>query len=360
MTAGPIPLPLRAELRGLVPYGAPQLDVPVRLNVNENPHPPGDDVVADIAAAVTSVAGSLNRYPDREAVELRTALAGYLGHGLTPDNLWAANGSNELMLQLLQAFGGPQGKALVFVPTYSMYPEYARNSLTPIVTGARADDFTVDAVAAVELIQAERPTIVLLASPNNPTGTALRLETVAAICAATTGIVVVDEAYSEFRRDGTPSALQLLAAYPHLVVTRTMSKAFALAGARLGYLAADPAVVDALRIVRLPYHLSSVTQAVALTALKHRNELLATVEELRRERDATVTWLRANDLAVADTDANFVMFGRFEDRHEVWQGLLRRGVLIRETGPVGWLRVSIGTAGEMSAFRGALLEVLDR
>ncbi len=356
--AAPAGLPLRAELRGLVPYGAPQVDVPVRLNVNENPYPPSDLVVADIAAAVAGAAHTLNRYPDREAVQLRTALAGYLGHHLTSDNVWVANGSNELMLHLLQAFGGPRGKALVFEPTYSMYPEYARTSLTPLVTGNRAEDFTVDMTGAVELVRAEQPTVVLLTSPNNPTGTALDLETVAAICDAATGVVVVDEAYAEFRRDGTASALRLCSAYRHLVVTRTMSKAFALAGARLGYLAADRAVVDSLRVVRLPYHLSSVTQAVALTALRHRGELLGRVDELRRERDATVQWLRGNGLAVAETDANFVMFGQFEDRHRVWQGLLGRGVLIRETGPDGWLRVSIGTTEEMTSFRAALLEVL--
>jgi histidinol-phosphate aminotransferase len=171
---------------------------------------------------------------------------------------------------------------------------------------------------------------------------------------------VVDEAYAEFARPATPSALELLARYPRLAVVRTMSKAFALAGARLGYLAADPAVIESLLIVRLPYHLSALTQAAARAALAHSGELLATVAVLRAERDAAVSWLRALDLAVADSDANFVMFGEFGDRHAVWQGMLDRGVLIRETGPPGWLRVTIGTPAEMTAFRDALGAVLDR
>jgi len=209
----------------------------------------------------------------------------------------------------------------------------------------------------LELLARHQPSVVLLASPNNPTGTALPLADVAAICAAAPGVVVVDEAYAEFRRAGVPSALELLADFPHrLAVTRTMSKAFALAGGRLGYLAADPAVVDALRIVRLPYHLSATSQIVARVALAHADELLATVAALRDERDATVAWLRAEGFHAADSDANFVLFGTFDDRHAVWQRLLDRGVLIRETGPDGWLRVSIGTPEEMAAFRTALQE----
>jgi histidinol-phosphate aminotransferase len=200
---------------------------------------------------------------------------------------------------------------------------------------------------------------VLLASPNNPTGTALPLETVLAILDAAPGIVVVDEAYAEFRRKGTPSALELLPDHPRLVVTRTMSKAFAFAGGRLGYLAADRAIVDAVRIVRLPYHLSAVTQAVAQVALAHADELLHAVDELRTERDATVDWLRDLGLQAVDSDANFVLFGTFADRHAVWQALLDRGILIRETGPDGWLRVSIGTAAEMMAFRAALEEIVN-
>jgi len=353
-------LPLRPELRGLEPYGAPQLDVPVRLNTNENPYPPSDIVVADIAAAAARVAAGLNRYPDREASALRADLAAYLGHGLTASQVWAANGSNEVMLQLLQAFGGPGRTALSFAPTYSMYPEYARDTHTRWVTGRRADDFSLDLDAAEVMIASERPSVVLLASPNNPTGTALPLEQIEAVYDAAPGVVVVDEAYAEFRHPETPSALRLLPGRPRLVVTRTMSKAFALAGGRLGYLAADPAVVDAVRIVRLPYHLSALSQEVARVALRHADELLGEVDKLRAQRDDLVAELRGLGLRVADSDANFVLFGSFDDRHAVWQSLLDRGVLIRETGPPGWLRVSIGRPEEMMEFVNALREVVGR
>ncbi|HEU5456745.1 MAG TPA: histidinol-phosphate transaminase [Nocardioides sp.] len=351
--------PLREELRGIEPYGAPQLDVPVRLNVNENPYPPSDEVVEDVASAVAETATHLNRYPDRELTDLRAALAEYLGHGVRPEQVWAANGSNEVMLQLLQAFAGPGRTAVSFAPTYSMYPEYARVTNTRWVVGHREEDFSLDLDHARGVIGDNRPAVVLLPSPNNPTGTALPPEAVTGLCeAAGEGLVVIDEAYGEFRRDGTPSALELLPRHRNLVVTRTMSKAFALAGARLGYLAAAPEICDALRIVRLPYHLSAVTQAVALAALRHAPQLLGKVADLRAERDATVTWLRDQGLTVADSDANYALFGSFADRHAVWQALLDRGVLIRETGPDGWLRVSIGTAEEMGTFRKALTEVL--
>ena len=351
--------PLRDELRGLEPYGAPQLDVPVQLNVNENPYPPGPEVAGDIAACVAETVGTLNRYPDREFTRLRAALADYLGHGVVPEQVWAANGSNEVMLQLLQAFGGPGRSVLSFAPTYSMYPEYARDSHTEWVTGHREEDFSLDLDHARSLVEERRPSVVLLPSPNNPTGTALPPEAVTTLCEAVgEGIIVVDEAYGEFRRAGTPSALELLPRHRNLVVTRTMSKAFALAGARVGYLAADPAIVDAIRVVRLPYHLSAVTQAVALAALRHAPALLARVDDLRGERDRTVAWLRDRGLRVAESDANYCLFGTFEDRHAVWQGLLDRGVLIREVGPDGWLRVSIGTPEEMTAFQEALSAVM--
>ena len=352
-------VPVRDELRELEPYGAPQIHDVVNLNVNENPYAPSADVVADIARSVGEAAARLNRYPDREATELRGALADYLGHGLNADRIWAANGSNEVMLQVLQAFGGPGRTAVSFAPTYSMYPEYARDTNTRWVTGQREADFTVDPDRAVTLIRDEQPSVVLLASPNNPTGTALPLDTVKAVLDVAPGVVVIDEAYAEFRRAGTPTALELLDEYPRLLVTRTMSKAFALAGGRLGYLAADAAIVDALRIVRLPYHLSSVSQATALAALRNSAELLARVDELRAARDDLAAWLRARGHEVAESDANFVLFGRFPDRHAVWQGLVDRGVLIRETGPEGWLRVSVGTPDEMSMFHQALEEVTE-
>ncbi len=355
----PLPdwVPIRDDLRGYEPYGAPQIPDVINLNVNENPYGPGAAVVADIAEAVRIAATGLNRYPDREAGQLRSALAAYLQHGLTADRVWAANGSNEVMLQILQAFGGPGRTALSFAPTYSMYPEYARDTHTRWVTGTREEDFTIDVDRALELIAAEQPDVVLLTSPNNPTGTALPLATVRAVLEAAPGVVVVDEAYAEFRREGTPTALAVLDEYPRLLVSRTMSKAFALAGGRLGYVAADAAIIDALRIVRLPYHLSAVTQAVAVAALAHSDELLERVDEIRSSRDELATWLKGEGHEVADSDANFVLFGRFADRHAIWQGMVDRGVLIRETGPEGWLRVSVGTPAENTIFKQALREV---
>ncbi len=351
-------LPLRPELKDVQPYGAPQLDVPVRLNVNENPYPPSRQVARAISEATFTAAGSLNRYPDRDALGLRTDLAAYLGHGLSTEHVWAANGSNEVMQQVLHAFGGPGRSMLTFGPTYSMYSEYARTTVTHYVDVGRKADFTVDIDAALAAIDQHQPGIVVVASPNNPTGTAVGLQTIQMICDAAPGIVVVDEAYAEFRRAGTPSALSLLADCHHLAVTRTMSKAFALAGARVGYLAASAEFVDALRVVRLPYHLSSVTQAVARVALAYRDEMMSRVDKLRSERDKTTEWLRESGLHVPDSDANFVLFGVFADRHLVWQHLLDRGVLVRETGPDGWLRVSIGTPQEMMVFRDALVDVL--
>jgi histidinol-phosphate aminotransferase len=354
--------PLRDELRGVEPYGAPQLDVPVQLNTNENPYGPSALVIADIAATVAQACVDLNRYPDRDFDELRDALAAYLadesGVQLVRAQIWAANGSNEVMLHLLQAFGGPGRTAMSFAPTYSMYPEYARDTHTTWVQGHRHEDFSFDFEHAANLIAEHRPTVVLLPSPNNPTGTALPHDVIGRLAELVgDGVLVIDEAYAEFRRSGTPSALELLGQYPNLVVTRTMSKAFAAAGLRLGYLGADARICDALRVVRLPYHLSTTTQATALASLRHADELLAAVASLSAERDDLVEWLRAAGFEVADSDANFVMFGRFENRHAIWERLLDHGVLIREVGPEGWLRVSVGTPDEMDAFKRALKEV---
>ncbi len=353
-------LPLRDDLRGRSPYGAPQLDVPVVLNTNENPHPPSARLAKALAEAVADTALGLNRYPDRDAVRLREGLAAYLGHGLTADQVWAANGSNEVLQQILQAFGGPGRAAMGFEPSYSMHPIISRGTGTAWVSVPRGADFRVDVDAALAAIAEHQPSVVFLTSPNNPTGTALDLADTERVLAAAPGVVVVDEAYAEFRREGTPSALSLLPDHPRLIVSRTMSKAFALAGARVGYLAAHPAVVDALQLIRLPYHLSAVTQTVALTALDHADELLAAVADLRAERDSLVAWLRGQGFSVAESDANFVLFGEFEDRTRVWQDMLDQQVLIRETGPPGWLRVSVGTPQEMAAFRRALLRATGR
>jgi histidinol-phosphate aminotransferase len=350
-------LPLRDDLRGLSPYGAPQLDVPVRLNTNENPHPPSADVVADIARAAAGAASSLNRYPDREALALRTDLAGYLGHGLTAQSVWAANGSNEVLQQLLQAFGGPGRRALGFEPSYSMHRLIALATSTGWVTAQRdPDDFHLDVATATRAVVEHRPDVVFLCSPNNPTATALDAAVVEAVYDAAPGMVIVDEAYAEFSH--RPTLLPLLAGRERLVVTRTMSKAFALAGARVGYLAADPAVVDALRLVRLPYHLSSVTQATARAALAHATELLGTVDQVKQQRDRLVDSLRGLGLDVIDSDANFVLFGRFADQRAVWEQLLGAGILVRDVGLPGWLRVTAGLEHEVDAFLLAVKEIV--
>ena len=349
-------LPLREDLRGLSPYGAPQLDVAIRLNTNENPYPPPPELVADVARSVAAVAADLNRYPDREAEELRTALAAYLGDGITTEQVWAANGSNEILQQLLMAFGGAGRSALGFVPSYTMHHLIAQATGTAWNATQRQDDFSLDPARVREEIAAVRPDIVFLCSPNNPTGTALDPAVVDAALETAPGMVVVDEAYAEFSRQ--PSLLPKLAGHRRLVITRTMSKAFAFAGARVGYLAASPDVVAVLRLVRLPYHLSALTQAAALAALRHSDATLAQVAQLRQDRDRLTAELRALDLEVVESDANFVLFGRFDDQAKVWQGLLDEGILVRDVGLPGWLRVSIGTTQECQTFVDALRKVL--
>lgn len=354
-------LPLRDNLRGQSPYGAPQLEVRHLLNTNENTHPVPQVVVDAIGAAVLDAAASLNRYPDREFTELRQRLASYLGHGLTEDNIWTANGSNEVLQQILQAFGGPDRKILSFPPTYSMYPLLASGTNTEYIAGIRADDFTLSPESAAQQVKDTQPNIVFLCSPNNPTGTALGLDVVEAVYEASqefNTIVVVDEAYEEFSLDTTKSALTLLDGRERLIISRTMSKAFALAGARVGYLATSPQVTDALRLVRLPYHLSAITQAAANAALQHVDVLLATVDEIKAQRNRIVDELRQMGLKPAVSDSNFVFFGWFEDAHAIWQGLLDRGVLIRDVGIPHHLRVTAGTEEETTAFLVALREVI--
>jgi histidinol-phosphate aminotransferase len=353
-------LPLRDDLRGRAPYGAPQLDVPVRLNTNENSYDVPDEVATAIVEAVRVEAGRLNRYPDREFTALRGDLAGYLGHGLAPEQIWAGNGSNEVQQHLLQAFGGPGRLAIGFTPAYSMHPIISAGTSTGWVDGVRGragGPFDLDAADAAAQVAEHHPDVVFLCSPNNPTGTALSLDVVRAVYDACDGLVVVDEAYAEFARPGTASALLLLPGRERLVVTRTMSKAFALAGARLGYLAADPAVCDALRLVRLPYHLSALTQAAARAALAHAPVLLSTVEAIKAQRDRIVGALPGLGLSPVPSDANFVLFGGLDDERAAWQALLEQGVLIRDVGIAHHLRVTAGTPTETGAFLEAMAAV---
>jgi histidinol-phosphate aminotransferase len=344
-------LPIRDDLRGLAPYGAPQLDVPVKLNTNENPWPPPPMLVEDLVNAVLKAATRLNRYPDREATELRGRLADYLGHGLDASRVWAANGSNEVLQHLLLAFGGPGRTAMGFEPSYSMHRLIALSTGTQWVAGEQ-DIRTGLGRAAVEQVREAAPDLLFVCSPNNPTGVPLDPALLVELVDAAPGMVVVDEAYAEF--SSAPSALELLGGRPRLVVTRTMSKAFAFAGARVGYLAADPAVVDALHLVRLPYHLSALTQAAALAALRHADDTLATVAKVRAERDRLVAALRERGHEVVDSDANFLLVGEFTDARAVWQGLVEHGVLVRDVGLPGWLRVTAGLPREGDAFLAAL------
>ncbi|TVS84453.1 histidinol-phosphate transaminase [Mycobacterium helveticum] len=346
-------LPLRADLRGKSPYGAPQLQVPVRLNTNENPHPPSTALVEDVTRSVRAAAAELHRYPDRDAVALRRDLAGYLtaqtGTRVGVENVWAANGSNEILQQLLQAFGGPGRTAIGFVPSYSMHPIIADATRTAWIEAPRADDFSLDVDKAVAAIAENKPDVVFVASPNNPSGQSISLPDLRRLLDAVPGILIVDEAYGEF--SAQPSAVSLVGQYPtRLVVTRTMSKAFAFAGGRLGYLVATPAVIDALLLVRLPYHLSSVTQAAARAALRHAGDTLGSVAALVAERERVTKSLRDMGFRVIPSDANFVLFGEFADAPAAWQRYLDAGVLIRDVGIAGYLRATTGLAAENDAF----------
>ncbi|GAC50793.1 histidinol-phosphate aminotransferase [Gordonia aichiensis NBRC 108223] len=346
-------LPIRENLRGKTAYGAPQLKVPVVLNTNENPHPPSAELIADVAEAARAAAAELHRYPDRDAVALRTDLAAYLsaatGTYLGVENLWAANGSNEILQQLLMAFGGPGRSAVGFVPSYSMHPIISDGTDTTWLECKRNADFSLDIDYAVGEITARRPDVVFVTSPNNPTGASIPNEGLRAIVDAAPGIVIVDEAYGEFSEQ--PSAVELIDEFPaKVVVSRTMSKAFAFAGGRLGYLAASPAIVDALQLVRLPYHLSVLTQAAARAALRHSEETLGGVAKIIAERKRVVAELEKSGFDVVDSDANFVLFGRFADAPASWQRYLDDGVLIRDVGIPAHLRVTIGLVDENDAF----------
>lgn len=361
-------LPLRDDLRGRSPYGAPVIDVPVRLNVNENSFAVPAEVTAEIHARIADITASLNRYPDREFSGLRDLLAGYLtgvvrGEGaadlaITPDMVWAANGSNEVLFHILQAFGGPGRTVLGFTPSYSMHPLITRSTGADWVEVPRGEGFAITAEAAWRAIDEHDPDVVFLCTPNNPTGNRTPLDVIEAVCDAARGIVIVDEAYAEFAGPDFQSALALLPGRPRLVVSRTMSKAFAFAGARVGYAAADPALIDGLRLVRMPYHLSTLTQAAAEAALQHPDALLAGVHELSRQRDRMVEELRALGFGVIESDANFVLFSGVSDPSLVWQRLVDRGVLIRDVGIPGSLRVNAGTPEETTAFLTAVGDIL--
>lgn len=347
-------LPIRDDLRGLTPYGAPQLEVPVRLNVNENAYRVPEAVALDIVQEVARALPEANRYPDREFDALRASFAAYLGHGVAPEQIWAGNGSNEVLQHVLQAFGGPGRSLLSFTPTYSMYPLLARGVGMEWIGVPRGEGFTITPEAVRAAIEEHDPDVVFLCAPNNPTGTAIPLETVRAAAEAARGIVLVDEAYAEFAHDRSQTALSLLDEHPRLLVSRTMSKAFAFAGIRVGYLAAHSAVVDALRLVRLPYHLSAITQAAAVAALRHADEMLSRVDALRAQRDRIVDELADLGYDPYPSDANFVLVGGVADPRATFEALLARGILVRDVGLPGTLRITAGTEAETTALLEAM------
>lgn len=348
-------LPLRDDLRGKAPYGAPMNPVKYALNVNENTHPVPEGVRQAILAEISQALESVNRYPDREFTALRASLAEYASHervagAIDPDMVWAANGSNEVIQQVLQAFGGPGRSVLGFPPSYSMHPIIAESTGTSWSVGSRESDFSLTPAGVQSAIRLTTPNLVFLCAPNNPTGTPVSLETIEAAYDATDGIVLVDEAYVEFRPEGAPTASELLPGRERLVISRTMSKAFAFAGARVGYLLADPAAIDALRLVRLPYHLSGITQAAALGALQHAEIMLSMVSDIREQRDRLLRELPELGFTVRESAANFVLFGGIDDPQQLFQDLLEHDILIRDVGIEGHLRVTAGTEEETTVF----------
>ena len=360
-------LPVRSDLVGLKPYGAPHLNVPVQLNVNENAYPLPDVVVESMRAAVDDHFAGLNRYPDREFTALREHLVTYLNGvneragdtvELDPSMIWAANGSNEVLSHIVQAFGGPGRTVLGFTPSYSMHPLITTGTGAEWQHVERKDDFTLDADTVAAEVARANPDIVCLCTPNNPTGTSIGLDVIEAAYDNCAGIVIVDEAYAEFSRPAKSSAMTLLEGRPRLVVSRTMSKAFACAGLRLGYAIAAPELIDVLRLVRLPYHLSEITQVLACTALEHEEVLLGNVDRLIDSRNRMSAHLAEAGFTVHDSDSNFVLFGNIASPADLWQKLLDRGVIIRDIGIANHARVNAGTEEETEAFLSAIDEIL--
>ena len=360
--AWPSWLPLRDNLRPLSPYGAPQVPARASLNTNENPYPPSPALQKAITDAVAKVSSDLNRYPDRDATILRTKLAEYIneqsGTKFSADNLWAANGSNEIIQSIFLAFA--RGSVLGFTPSYSMHPLIAKVTGATWIDGKRNADFSLNTADAVAEIQKHKPTLTFITTPNNPTGGAVTIDSIQILADAAKsvgGLLVVDEAYAEFSQE--ISAVTLITNNPHVIVIRTMSKAFAFAGARVGYLVSDVSVKDAMMIVRLPYHLSALTQAAAEVAIDHRSELLAGVTYLIESRAIVVQALHDLGLTTIPSSANFVLFTGFkQDAPQLWAALLEKGVLIRDVGLSGYLRVTIGNEAENNLFISALKELI--
>jgi len=342
----------RPGLREVEPYAAPQLDVRARLNTNECPYPLPDAFREDLAEAIRGLA--LNRYPEREADVLRGRLAELHGHPV--EGTWVANGSNEVIQQLMLAYGGTGRRIVVFDPTYGLHGRLAWVAGSEVVRIPLEQPWVITSEHVAEALD-RGPDVIFVCSPNNPTGNAQPVEIVAELAARGDALVVVDQAYVEF---GGESAMGLIEAHPSVVVVRTFSKAFALAGARIGYCFGSPEVIEDLRRVRLPYHVSALTQAAGITALDHRADALAILETIRAERDRILAALPRLGVEAFPSEANFVLFRTPRPTEQVWKDLLDRGVLVRDFGRVmpGCLRVTAGTPEEVDLFLSALEEVL--
>lgn len=351
-------IPARDDLRALEGYHSVQVDVRVRLNTNESPEPPPAAFRDAVAAEVSRV--EWHRYPDRAAVDLRRAIAEF--HGVDPAQIFVANGSNEVLQTVLLAYAGPGRIVATFEPTYQMHAQIARVTGATVVEGDRAADFTLDPAEVARVIGEHRPDVVFLTSPNNPTGLVEPVERVLQLLELAPGLVVVDEAYAQFS-DWT--ALDLIAEDRPLVVTRTFSKTWSMAGARLGYLVGPTWLVAELDKVVLPYHLDAVKQIAGRLALRFSDDMNARVEQIVSERERIVDALAGLPVEVFPSGANFVLFRVLPgplDGRGVWQALVDRSVLIRDCS--GWprlencLRVTIGMPEENSAFLDALADVL--
>ena len=349
---------VRSDLSALSGYHSVQVEVDVRLNTNESPFTLPEAFTQQLLERIAAT--DLNRYPDREATVLRSGIADL--HDVGIEEVFAANGSNEVIQSLLLAFGGPGRTALVFEPTYALHSHIARITGTTVVSSERGEAFVLQADHVTEAASEVDPDVLFLCSPNNPTGGTDAPDLVIAALEATTGLVVVDEAYGQFA-DTTALDLRRLPGADRLVVSRTFSKTWALAGVRLGYLVAAASVVEACFSVALPYHLSSLTQAAGECALGFSDRMDEQVTELVRQREALWAQMSGLDLDLWPSRSNFILFRpRSKGGHDVWQDLVEHSVLVRDCS--SWdrledcLRVTVGTASENARFLEALKEAL--
>ncbi len=354
-------VPLRPDLVALSGYHSPQVEVEVRLNTNESPMAPPPGWVEELRAELDRI--SFNRYPDRDATELRAALAAL--HGVDPERVFCANGSNEVLQCLLLAYGGAGRSVALFEPTYALHRHIAALTATEVVSGWRLPDHRLDIDVVARVLEQARPVITFLCSPNNPTGRAEPPDVVARVLELAPGLVVVDEAYGQFApwsaldlvRDGAPGS-------ERLVVVRTFSKTWSMAACRLGYLLAAPDVAAACAAVVLPYHLDTVKQAAGRLALHYVDAMEERVALITEERGRIAAALGELDVESWPSDANFVLFRpNRRAASDVWQDLLDRSVLVRDCstwpGLDECLRVTVGTPAENDRFLAALRAALD-